>query len=105
MNDKKGIIVDELAKVESSNVSSVAYDRANKVAYVTFTNGGLYKYEGVDVEDYESLRDAESVGRHLRNVFLKNEYEYEKLLDTELINPPKDISIPNIETSMSKSEK
>ena len=81
------ITVDDLTKTESSNVASVAYEEKTKTAYVTFSNGGLYKYESVEKEDYETLRDAESVGRHLRAVFLKKGFEYEKLENIELTLP------------------
>jgi len=89
MNDttKTGIIVDDLTKTESSNVASVAYQESSKTAYVTFSNGGLYEYKEVEREDFESLRDAESVGRHLRAVFLKKGFEYAKLENTELVLP------------------
>jgi len=84
---KTVITVDDLTKTESSNVSSVAYQEKDKTVFITFSNGGLYKYEGVEKEDYETLRDAESVGRHLRAVFLKKGFEYEKLVDTEILGP------------------
>lgn len=86
-NDKTIIIVDDLKKTESSNVANVAYQESSKKTFVTFSNGGLYEYRNVEKEDFEALRDAESVGRHLRNVFLKKGFEYEKLIDTELSYP------------------
>ena len=85
VTDKKGIIVDDLTKTESSNVYSVAYQNSSKKVFVTFKNGGLYEYKDVEVEDFEALRDAESVGRHLRAVFLKKGFEFEKLENVELI--------------------
>jgi len=87
MTDKTVIIVDDLTKTESSNVASVAYQDSSKSTFVTFSNGGQYKYKGVEKEDFEALRDAESVGRHLRGVFLKKGFEYVKLEDTELSFP------------------
>lgn len=95
MTDKTGIIVDDLTKTESSNVFSVAYQESNKKAFVTFKNGGLYGYKDVEKEDFEALRDAESVGRHLSSVFLKKGFEFEKLENTELLlpTPIEDISV------------
>lgn len=80
----KVIKVNELVKTESSNVGAVAFVDESKTAFVTFKNGTLYKYEDVDREDFELLRDAESVGRHLRKIFLSKGFEYEKLEDTKL---------------------
>jgi hypothetical protein len=87
MTNKTGIIVDDLTKTESSNVASVAYQDSSKTAYVTFNNGGMYEYKEVEKEDFEALRDAESVGRHLSAVFLKKGFEHSKLEDTELVLP------------------
>lgn len=82
--DKTIMIVDDLAKTESSNVDKIAYQESTKKAFVLFKNGGLYEYKDVEKKDYDTLKKAESVGRHLRAVFLKNGYEYEKLENTEL---------------------
>lgn len=76
--------VSELIEPESSNVASIAYDDGSGVAFVSFKNGSLYKYSDVPREEYENLRDADSVGRHLQGVFLGKGFEYEKLEDTEL---------------------
>ena len=84
MTDKIIVNVSELVKTQSSNVASVAYCDDLKKAFVSFKNGGLYEYSDVDKEDYESLRDAESVGRHLSKIFLKKGFEYAKLENTEL---------------------
>jgi len=84
---KKIIHVDTLTKTESSNVASLAYQDKTKTAFVTFKNGSLYEYKNVDVEDFNALMDAESVGQHLNRVFLKKGFEYEKLENTELSYP------------------
>jgi len=77
--EQKLIKVKEIVKTKSSNVGAIAFDDDTKVAFVSFNNGTLYKYEGVEREDFESLRDSESVGSHLSKVFLKKGFEYEKL--------------------------
>lgn len=81
---KTVIQVNELVKTKSSNVDSVAYDSDSETAFVTFNNGTLYKYEGVNSEEFQALRDAQSVGSYLSRVFLKKGFGYEKLENTEL---------------------
>ena len=83
-NKKTIILVDNLAKTESSNVNSIAYQDNTNTAYVVFKNGGIYQYDNVEREDFETLLNAESVGRHLSSVFLKKGFEFKKLEDIEL---------------------
>jgi hypothetical protein len=77
----KTILVNDLAKVESSNINLVAFG-TNKL-YVQFKNGGLYQYNNVMQEDYNNLKNAESVGKFL-NTSIKPNYEFEKLEDTKI---------------------
>lgn len=78
------IQVSELIKTKSSNVDTVAYDAESETAFITFKNGTLYKYEGVSSEEFDALKNAESVGSYLGRVFLKKGFGYEKLEKTEL---------------------
>lgn len=87
MTDKTAIIVNDLVKTESSNVDKIAYQESTKKAFVLFKNGGLYEYNNVEKEDYDKLKQSESVGKHLRAVFLKAGYEFSKLENTELFYP------------------
>jgi hypothetical protein len=56
-------------KVTSSNIDSIAYKMG--VLHVRFKNGGLYEYLGVSPEQFMSLKEAESVGKHLNGMCLK----------------------------------
>ena len=76
--------VTELIEPKSSNIVSIGYDDRADTAFVTFKNGSLYKYSDVSEEEYQNLRDAESVGKYLQSTFIKKGFEYEKLEDTEL---------------------
>ena len=68
----------EMIPVSSSNVESVGYDEQQQLLYVRFLSGGLYIYKGVNLYEFEGLRDAASVGSYLhRNI--KNVYPYERL--------------------------
>jgi len=102
MTNKTVMVVSDLKKTESSNVDSIAYQESTKKAFVLFKNGGLYEYKNVEVEDYNKLKEAESVGKHLRAIFLKNGYEYEKLENTELNHPV--LTTEVIENAFKKAE-
>jgi len=64
----------------------VAYCDNSNTAFVSFKNGSLYRYEGVSREDFETLRNAESVGKYLGAIFLKKGFEYQKLENAELLD-------------------
>lgn len=50
--------------VNSSMITSVGHDPDSKVMEVKFKNSKTYTYPDVEVEDFEALRDAPSVGKH-----------------------------------------
>lgn len=64
-------------EVDSSNVEAVAFDEETGIMPVRFHNGGLYSYEGVDMDVYVDLIHAESVGKYL-NQAVKGVYEFTK---------------------------
>jgi len=51
--------------VDSSSLSSLGYDARKHLLEVEFRNGGIYRYLEVPETEYEALRHADSVGRHL----------------------------------------
>jgi hypothetical protein len=55
--------------VTSSLIKSTGHDPATSTMEVEFTDGKVYRYEGVPAEVHDNMRAAESVGRHfLRTV-------------------------------------
>jgi len=50
--------------VNSSMIQSVGHDPETLVMEVKFKSGKTYPYQNVDVEEFEALRDAPSVGKH-----------------------------------------
>jgi len=68
--------------VQSTNVKSVAYDKANLVMEVRFHNGGLYQYLGVRPEHHAALMQAPSIGKHLHAHF-KGKYTTIKVEEKE----------------------
>jgi hypothetical protein len=57
--------------VTSSNIKSIGHCSERNCLDVEFAGGGVFRYEGVPAELFESLKSAESVGsffhKHIRN--------------------------------------
>ena len=62
-----------LSLVKSSQIESIGYDLASKTLAIKFNSGGIYHYAGVNATDFESLKNAKSIGSHfgskIRNAF------------------------------------
>jgi|APGre2960657373_1045057.scaffolds.fasta_scaffold14261_2 hypothetical protein len=69
MNDLKWV------KVKSSNLSKVAYDKADKELYVEFKSGSKYSYIDVSNKKFESLLNAESKGTYF-STKIKPNHDY-----------------------------
>ena len=52
----------EMVPCISSNIAQVGYSEEDNTLFVEVTSGGVYQYSGVDLQTYENLRDAGSVG-------------------------------------------
>lgn len=77
----KKVLVNDLAKVNSSNVNLVGFDGHS--IYIQFKNGGIYSYTGTTASDYNNLKKADSIGKFL-NTSIKPNFEFEKLEDVTL---------------------
>lgn len=51
--------------VDSSSLNSLGYDARKRLLEVEFRNGGVYRYLDVPQDEFEALKGADSVGRHL----------------------------------------
>jgi hypothetical protein len=69
----------QMTFVKSSQIKAIGYDTETNELYVDFNNGTTYKYLNVELEVFETMCKAESVGKYLGS-FIKNVYEYIKLL-------------------------
>ena len=70
--------VREWVKHDSSTLDESVYDDATSVLKIKFKNGGIYKYDNVPVDVYESLTTAASSGKFL-NSAIKGKYAFTKL--------------------------
>jgi hypothetical protein len=70
--------------VESSQITAIGYDSAEKVLAVQFTRGGEYRYFDVPQEKFDALMQSESKGATLGKI-IKGAHPFKKL-DAETIN-------------------
>jgi len=64
--------------LESKLLSSAAYDAENRILYLRFRSGDVYRYFAFPPEQYQQFLDAESRGRYfLANI--RNQFRYERL--------------------------
>ncbi len=74
--------VENYQQVESSNISAVKYDPEDSTLYVVFTSGGHYSYAGVPQDVYDSLMEAESVGKFF-HASIRNAFQAKKMEEEE----------------------
>ncbi len=67
--------------VESSSLSEVGYDAQKQILAVRFTSGAIYHYAGVSENDYASLLEAESLGKHFA-AQIRGKHQAEKMSGT-----------------------
>lgn len=65
--------------VQSSNITSVGYDKENNVLEVRFKGGGLYSYKDVPKSVYDGLMSAESVGKQFTTEVKNAGFKWEKV--------------------------
>jgi hypothetical protein len=68
----------ERTPITSTNLRAAGYDEGSQTLEVEFTNGAVYQYAGVPLNEFEGLMNADSKGKYL-NANIKNRYPYTKL--------------------------
>jgi len=64
--------------VQSTNISSIAYDDEQKILGVIFKNGNEYHYFDVPIDIYRELVNARSIGSYF-NKNIRYSYKYAKM--------------------------
>ena len=65
---------------ESISIKEVTYDSATKDMHIVFVSGGKHCFKGVDKDDFDGFKTADSVGKHFhQNV--RRKYKSEKVED------------------------
>lgn len=83
----------EMKKVSSSNLSEIGYDEATKNLRVKFKSGQLYEYEGIKPEQYNSLLNSKSLGKHF-NQNIKNNFPCKEVL--QIVEEKKESKVTRI---------
>lgn len=68
----------ERQSVSSSTISSIGYDISSMTLEIEFKNGGIYQYQSVPEEVFQSLISARSHGTYLHD-HIKDKYQYSKI--------------------------
>src|SRR5712692_10507708 len=68
----------KLEQVDSSMMSAVGYDSNVCSLEVVFRTGEVYRYQGISVDEYNGLMNAESKGRYMQERII-NHYPYEQV--------------------------
>lgn len=64
--------------LESKLLSSMAYDSKNRMLYLRFRSGDVYRYFEFPPEQRQQFLAAESRGRHFLNN-IRNQFRYQRL--------------------------
>lgn len=68
--------------INSSLITSVAYDAFTNVLEVVFCRGGIYEYANVNQQEYKNLMNSKSVGIYFNgNIRNCKEERYRKVRD------------------------
>lgn len=66
--------------VASSSIASIGHE--GDTLEIEFTNGRIYRHAGVPREQFEALRNAESIGTHY-NAAIRGRFEHALVEDSD----------------------
>ena len=69
----------ERTPVQSSNISSIGFDRGSSTLEVQFLNGSIYQYFGVPESVFDGLMNAPSKGTFLDRFVKKAGYSFVRI--------------------------
>lgn len=64
--------------VSSSNVEAIGYDSDTQILRIWYLNGSVYDYLNVTPMEFDSLKNAPSVGSYIARS-IKGSYSYQKV--------------------------
>jgi hypothetical protein len=68
-----------LVPVQSSNIAAVGYNEEERTLRIQFKSGATYEYEGVELETYDALMGADSVGSAFHRLIKSGSYSYRRV--------------------------
>lgn len=54
--------------VSSSNIRSIGHDPESNTLEIEFSNGRVFQYSDVNVDEHAALLGAQSIGSHFHNI-------------------------------------
>lgn len=66
--------------INSSLITSVAYDDFSQIMEIVFCYGGIYEYANISPQQYEGLTSSRSVGEYF-NQHIRKSKQYRKVRD------------------------
>lgn len=63
---------------ESSNIYKSVYHILDNDLYITFNNGGIYKYSNVDMVTFLKMQESDSIGKFFASN-IKSKFDVEKI--------------------------
>lgn len=73
----KSMHIIERAKVASSNIASVGYDKETQILEIEFHHGAIYQYIDVPEKVYEELMSSSAMGSYFLNE-IKNKFKHQQ---------------------------
>ena len=64
--------------VSSTSIHSVGYDPQEKILEIEFKSGEIYQYEGVPLDVYTALLEADSHGKYFLSQ-IRDQYTFQKI--------------------------
>lgn len=63
---------------QSSNIHVAEYNPTKRVLYLSFHNGGRYRYDAVPLDVWENFKNAPSKGSYFA-ANIRTQYKYERI--------------------------
>jgi KTSC domain-containing protein len=79
------------ATVESTTLSTVAYDEARELLQLGFCSGAVYQYFGVPVAVHQALLDAPSKGGYFNHA-IRGRFPYRLIQDCGAVPPDAELA-------------
>jgi len=54
----------DMMPIQSSHIVEIGYDANTSVLRLHFNSGGIYEYDGVELNEFVGLSEASSIGGH-----------------------------------------
>lgn len=75
------MLLDSNLNIDSTSINKASYSYVTETMKIEFTNGQVYEYENVGIDEFDGFAKADSQGKYfIENI--KNKYSHQKLLNS-----------------------